>query len=389
MQPTPPVGASAAARPSTRMGIALVLLAFAAGVAVDRVGASHRFDLLALPMLGLLAWNLAVYLLLAVPGWRRAVRTASTDALASIRAALPHGWRERADEVPAFSDRADADATGWRLSATLHAAAAALALGAIASMYLRGLGVAYRAGWESTFLDAPSAHCLVTVLLGPAAWLLGTPLPDATAFAALRGPAGAGENAARWIHIHALTLFGVIVLPRALLAAWSVLQARRAGQRHAPAGGRVEPSPLFPVRVWTYSHAVPDAQVEEPLRRWLATVTGRRLDRPSRIDVPLGGEDDPARWLDDRGADGPPSLAVVLFALAATPERETHGAFLRALAAGRPGAAPLLVVVDETGFGPRFGAERLAQRRDAWRRMLREAGHEARFADLDATAAGR
>jgi hypothetical protein len=100
--------------------------------------------------------------------------------------------------------------------------------------------------------------------------------------------------------------------------------------------------------------------------------------------VPLGAEDDPAHW----PAPVAGALPVALFALTATPEQESHGAFLRRLAAWQaPGATPLLLI-DESGFRERFGgadgARRLEQRRDSWRRWLREQGavQPPLFADL-------
>ena len=101
--------------------------------------------------------------------------------------------------------------------------------------------------------------------------------------------------------------------------------------------------------------------------------------------VPLGGEDEPARWFHALASE-PGTVWAALFPLTATPERETHGAFLQALAARRPDGVNLLVLIDEADFRQRFGAERIEQRRDAWRRLLGEFGHEPRFADLSQAA---
>ena len=50
----------------------------------------------------------------------------------------------------------------------MHALAAALALGLIGGMYLRGLVFDVRAGWQSTFLDAGSVHAFLATALAPA-----------------------------------------------------------------------------------------------------------------------------------------------------------------------------------------------------------------------------
>ena len=73
-----------------------------------------------------------------------------------------------------------------RAETLLHAAAAALALGLIAGLYLRGLVFDYRVGWQSTFLTPEAAHAVVTTLLAPAARLSGIALPDV---AGVRGDA--------------------------------------------------------------------------------------------------------------------------------------------------------------------------------------------------------
>jgi hypothetical protein len=100
--------------------------------------------------------------------------------------------------------------------------------------------------------------------------------------------------------------------------------------------------------------------------------------------LPLGAEDDLVRQLPD---DLAPDVAA-LFAASATPERETHGAFVRALVAALPRGAQLTVLVDESGLRQHTGrapdAElRLTQRRAAWQRLLHDLSLPApRFIDL-------
>jgi hypothetical protein len=87
-----------------------------------------------------------------------------------------------------------------------------------------------------------------------------------------------------------------------------------------------------------------------------------------------------------------PATVVALFALTATPERETHGAFLRALASRVGPPDGLAVMVDESGFRQRLAgamlAERLAQRRAAWQALVASQGLSARFVDLSPPAGG-
>ena len=115
--------------------------------------------------------------------------------------------------------------------------------------------------------------------------------------------------------------------------------------------------------------------------------------------LPLGAEDDLARWLArpvsdalagvDASADA--STWVALFALTATPERESHGAFVQALGQRLAAGASLQVLVDESGFRQRFGgvggADRLAQRRAAWTELLTPLGYPPVFVNLGTLAA--
>jgi hypothetical protein len=73
--------------------------------------------------------------------------------------------------------RAAAPLAAVRVGRSLHIAAFALALGAIAGMYVRGLVLEYRAGWESTFISAEAVHALLAFVLGPASALTGIRSP--------------------------------------------------------------------------------------------------------------------------------------------------------------------------------------------------------------------
>ncbi len=270
-------------------------------------------------------------------------------------------------------------------AAALHLAAAALALGLIAGLYLRGLVLDYRAGWQSTFLDARQVHALLSVALAPASRASGIALPDLAAVQALRLPAGgaASAPAAMWIHLYAWQLGLLVLLPRlalALLAGWRARRlaahaelplaepyfARLLAQR----AGRVPRLLLCP-----YAHR-PDPQAVERLRAALAAALGDASDLQAAPAVPHGAEDDAPL----PPADGRTRLA--LFALGATPEAENHGRFLRRLAQ----TGTVLALVDEAAFRARFGddAPRLAARRQAWQALAATSGADAAFIDLRA-----
>ncbi len=191
-------------------GWLVVLAAFLLGIATDAVGsASHTVNILAPPLLLLMLWNVAVYAFIVL-----------NKLFQSRRFTLP----------PLDGAESMALARG---TAVMHWAAAALALGALMAMYWRGLVFDYQALWQSTFLSPQKTHSLVSLVLAPAAWLGsflgGSALPDLASFQQLRAPAtnggNVGENAGRWIHWYAITVFLVVLLPRSLLALWANRQA--------------------------------------------------------------------------------------------------------------------------------------------------------------------
>lgn len=214
----------------------LPLAALLLGLAIDRISNAHRVDLLSPPLLTVLAWNLAVYLLIA---WR-AMRPPQAPG-AWLQQALrplhhPFGRAERGRGLAAriaadFHQRWWAHATDLlqqRAARVLHLCAAAWGAGIALSLLLRGLVVRYQFGWESTFLDATQVHAIVSVLFAPLTLLLGLApftLQEIAAtqnFAGESGAAGMGGAAgSRWVGMYVGLLLLAVVLPRLALAAWA------------------------------------------------------------------------------------------------------------------------------------------------------------------------
>lgn len=409
---------AAAARPPQRFGVppwwsaALVLAAFVLGWGSEAVASAQRINILAPPVLALLLWNLLVYLLLALDALRTRLAGHAAGIVPSGAGPLRRGLLALIERVAASSwlrGRGDASAplarfaASWaeasrglhaaRLAAVLHAAAAALAFGALCSLYARGLAFEYRAGWDSTFLSASTVHALLSFVLSPAAAWSGIALPSAEQIAQLRFSAGPGENAARWIHLYALTLGIVVLLPRAALSIAAAWRARRMSARMAlPLGDgyfrrllQAQCGQRIAVQVLPYSYRLPPALLPG-LQSALEQALDARVALQLAPPVALGDEDEIIVSAAPVNGETPP-VRVALFPLTATPERESHGAFVRALSAS---AGTLLVLVDESGFRQRFrGAEgeaRRAQRRGAWQRMLQDEGQSPLFADLSAAA---
>jgi len=411
------------ARPTWRARWMLAVLGLGAmlGLAADALGPAHRISLLAPPVWALLLWNALVIVLTLGRGLLALLRPAAPARPAGLRGAVA---RRLADlsRLRSGSDRTglfDALTVRWialslalagaRAALLLHLGAVGLALGLIASLYLHGLAWDYRVGWSSTFLEAPAVHRLLSVLFEPASALFGLPLPEVEALAALRVtdlatpatvPRAGDDSAAVWIHLWAGTLLLLVVLPRAVLAALAGLQAAWRARRIALPLDDPCFRELLGQRRREVARPVllPYAQpVEADRVAALTDLLRQHLGETLTLQVApvraYGSEDETAL---QASVAGSPSLLLPCFDLAATPESEVHGRWLRALmTAAAPGGRPgpdLLVLVEESGFAARFGAsapERLLQRRQAWRALVGSLGlgclvlHEGRIAASD------
>jgi hypothetical protein len=386
------------------VGWALALVAFIAGIATDSIGPARQINVLAPPLLAVLAWNLAVYLVIAGhatmrlsgAGSRRPGPLASLIARAAHAIAPARSIEQLAPPLAVFSRdwiAASAPLTMSRIARTLHTAAATFAGGALLGMYVRGFAFEYRAVWESTFLDASTVHAILSIVLGPASALAAIALPDVAGLEAIRSSVSPGENAARWIHLYAMTTALIVLGPRMLMAIGHFLVERRLAN-HFPlaiddgyfqALARAHRGEAAAIRIVPYS-CRPGAQAVLGLNALMLRVFGARAEITVSPTVQFGGED----ALDPALVPGAPlALVAALFSLTATPERENHGVFIDSLAVRIPESTPFAVLIDESAFRPRFdepggaGAARRNERRAAWQRMLAETRREAVFVDLD------
>ena len=251
--------------------LAFFALPFALGLASNWLGPSEQIQVLYNPIAVLVAWNLALYAALALaplasrsvrarlPSLSRGRRVANERAARSAASAPPglRGWLLRA-ATPAFFFRARRDATDaasgiakagrlarrfwtlWvaaagalpmaRVRRILHGSAAALAIGAVAGMFVRGVFFEYAMVWRSTFVrDPDTVAAALRIVLGPAALLAGEPLPDAVA--AERMMSAGGVPAAPWIALWAITAGLLVVLPRTGLLLFATLRRRLLARR--------------------------------------------------------------------------------------------------------------------------------------------------------------
>ncbi|WP_332879728.1 DUF2868 domain-containing protein [Massilia sp. S19_KUP03_FR1] len=379
--------------------IGLPLLALLAGALLDRIADPHRVDLLSAPLLGIIGWNLVVYACVLVFSVAPAKKTggAGTAMLrrfsvgrAPLPRKLPAALAAGLTRFIAEWAQLSAKLLRVRLARTFHLAAAAFALGALVSLYARGLTSQYGAGWESTFLDASQVHQILSLVFVPALFvfpLQGFSLADVEALR-FTGTTVAGSGA-RWVHLYAATVLLLVVLPRGLLSIacqWRVSTLRRNFpidieqpyfRKLSAQIGNVEPGLL---RVLPYSYTLDEAR-----DRGLAAIATALLGEQARVmlrpSLAYGEDAVEAIGPDTSGV----TVTAVLFSLAATPETENHGALLDQLRRASPRG--IAVLVDESSLTQRVGTQpgadaRLAERIALWRQFCHFHGCSATIVNL-------
>jgi Protein of unknown function (DUF2868) len=252
----------------------LCLIALVLGFATNLLGPAEKIHVVRNPVLLLVAWNLFVYLIillvfLAKPRTKNLVapsfskpagaKQPAQNPVTEVKINIPWlaqflmpglwhffhrvalGAREKknlADVVRRFSVNWYAVAAPLvvaRWKVLLHLGALFLAIGAVAGMYFQGLFQGYEAIWSSTFITGESSVVkFVHFLFGPSLFvadLLGLGLAGEIDATRLLSPQG--DKAAGWIHLFAITVMLIIVIPRAALAAW---QWKKINQRRKDIG---------------------------------------------------------------------------------------------------------------------------------------------------------
>jgi hypothetical protein len=397
----------------TWLGRFVLVMALAVGVSLSALDGSRHINILAFPLIGLIAWNIFVYVLLIVT-W---IKTRGGTAAPGFWSAhVYERWiASRIESLMRHSTRYNVPLTTglrrfagewgvlsqpmlvFRAKRLMHLAAALVAIGLIVGLYIRGIALRYEAGWESTFLGPQSAYALISALYEPASALSGISHGSIGEITELRWTAtGGGGEAASWIHLIAITAGLYIVLPRLLAAtAASFGLWRLSRQLPVPASllgyARTLVMGVGSGTVGETASVVPYAYEPKPpsvagLESLLAATLGANLKVQVRDPVKYGDEETVATRLAATSA----AWHVILMTLASTPEIENHGAFLTAWRdwlAKNATSAPLLIVIDEGPYAARMRGEaaleqRVQERRKLWREFVAGYGLRAVFADL-------
>ncbi|MDB5750059.1 MAG: putative rane protein, partial [Ramlibacter sp.] len=322
----------------------LPLAACLLGAALDRIDNPQRVNMLSPPLLGVLFWNLAAYVLLLVAFlWPRPAPHTVALTLQRWLAGVPaHGRRTgrlRPDVLARFHQLwLQASATQQALwgKTLLHLTAAGWAAGLALAIVIGGLVRQYRVGWESTLLDLGQVHAFLGLLFAPVVALL--PFDGFSAADLQRMAFGAGavvgvDEARRWVWMYLALLGLVVVAPRLLLAGWAAWRGRRLG--HAVRIDLRDPyfaqvlARVRPARITIGVLAHDGAQRELLQRLWW-----QLADQPPPAEGPwallASDKGDTLRVLD---------IAPDAVLRAAVPaEPETTGGWLQGLLRRRPGA---------------------------------------------------
>jgi hypothetical protein len=223
-----------------RLGWLLPLAALAAGFTSDRLFNWSRTDLLSIPLIGVIVWNVVVYVLLFVGAVRKRHDSRFVRGLFEI----PSWFSRRVAARVAASASLQFRVSWWRVAGAmeagrlhklLHLSAAAWAIGVVLSILVAGLATQFRVGWESTWLSANAVHAVLDIMALPARALgfQGFAIEQVRALEFGRGTAPGQAEAQRWALIYVAFIAAMVILPRCLLWALAAYRVRAGGRKVA------------------------------------------------------------------------------------------------------------------------------------------------------------
>jgi hypothetical protein len=305
----------------------LLFVSFLIGLGSNYLGSGPRINILLNPLMILLFWNFAIYLVLFFKGtvFRKYPLPSSNKAfkliifgrsikdkfnllfpkkskistlLRNARMYFINLWLQQANTLLAA-----------RLSLILHGMAIALTSGVLTGLYIRGLFQEYQFAWLSTF-DKTIVMSLGKIIFEPVLFLIQSNMPK--------------ENmGAAWIHLFAASAVFYILLPRFLL----LFHTRHKIKKLT---GSVEPDLTLPyfmkwrldsinLDLYSYSYSLNDKNLLL-LNEALERVYGQQ-GKLNVENIPWGGNL-PTTLNQKR-------ISVFCFNASQTPENEVHGEFLK------------------------------------------------------------
>ncbi len=378
------------------LSLGVVVLAAVFGFLTNELGPEKRINILAFPLIGIIIWNLFVYVAELVLFFRPEGQLFTSGLIHSLATGLISrigGGKNNPPQDPDPRDQITAGAClrfeshwlkflipvwGARIKSLLHLTALVLAAAAIAGMYVKGLAHEYLAVWESTFFqDGASLRPFLNVVLGPAASLFGESLPPVAELNQVHlstdNTPGLEDNAAKWIHWYAATIAIYVLVPRAILAVvWRFKAAHQAknipfrsvSPRYFDRLISISSGKSLPVTVLPYAH-----EPGEQIRRKVLRETENLFSRPIALSwekaIAFGEEEQL-----ELGSPDEERAILLLFNFSATPERETHLELFHTLLKFQH-TDRYHILLDAEAFDKRSAAfseadKRREERRQAW-----------------------
>jgi len=304
----------------------LLLASFLIGLGSNYLGSDPRVNILLNPLMILLAWNFAIYLVLLFKGtiFRKYTLPPANMAfqLVNFGRVIKNKFNllfpKKSKKAPLLRNARIYFMKLWlqqanalsvaRLSLILHGMAIALTCGVVAGLYLRGLFQEYQFAWFSTF-DKSIVMSLGKVIFAPVLFLIQGNMPK--------------ENmGASWIHLFAASAGFYILLPRFLLLFHTKLKIKQLSRSveldlTLPYFNKWRLDPIN-LDLYSYSYSLDDKNLVL-LKEALERVYGHQ-DKLIVENIQWGG-DLPKSLNQER-------IPVFCFNAAQTPENEVHGEFL-------------------------------------------------------------
>ncbi|MEZ0387772.1 MAG: DUF2868 domain-containing protein, partial [Verrucomicrobium sp.] len=371
------------------IGITGWIIAFLVGWWLAALGQESEINLLSLPLIGIILWNVAVCLLSlppvkprTAPAWvQRILSKFDRLPVEADPASTPEGIG--LERFQTFTAAPALHRFYLRFRGWLHIGAALLALGSITAMYARGWSKEYRAVWESTLLDDSSAKKFFSVLFAPAAAITGNPVPVANVHEMRRradAKAPTPGEALPWIHLYAVTLGLTVVFPRALLLLLELLRSARVPSREILSSdwqsytqGLLGMVPGSGASAVVITHGLPhDAPAKDRWRQW-AHRRWRDVGQIEYHSVPVGGEAEFVAALPAPGA-----RCLLAFNMATVPEAEVQRWLVEALLnlmRQKSPAPMLLLALDDADLRRRWSGfadmeKRLSDKAQSWKTIM-------------------
>lgn len=383
-------------RAALALTLVLGLAALVSGMLTDRLATEGaRINLLSPPLLLLVLWNLAVYLLILL---KFLVPSGVSSHLLPLRECLSKALLKAAGTTSISIEARKAifmPQCRWLVARALHIAAILFAVGLLTGMAVRGIGTAYHVGWESTWLagNPQAVHAVLNVIYGHLPFC--DPIPDADTVAALafdaRSPSAA--DAAPWLLRLMCLIALTIILPRLLLVLKSAFGLAASRRRIRIALGspyyRAVLSASSAPAVRTVLIVDSTGSAENLPAGWQAFKARLQAEQPEFGDVELLAESAWDDTMNELLAGLKPAVLyrmLLVFDPAVTPEAEVHGAMMETAltwCASRQSPAPT-VILDLSRLHERFGRESAAagSRTALWQTFASERGLKTLAVDM-------